>query len=107
MIFLCTGIGRACSAERIGIEALEKPGQGPPTMLSSASLASGTGPETPRQATGPPRSGAGVGVGMLRGAGIPLLIFGISKIYQAPTIVKFRFCFGKPWEDTIVLDPIK
>ena len=27
----------------------------------------------PRQVTGPPRSGAGVGVGMLRGAGIPLL----------------------------------
>ena len=58
---------------------------------------------------GPPRSGAVVGVVTLRGAGVPLLEnqkgflvswfldflcfmdFRISKIYQDPTIVKFRF----------------
>ena len=31
-----------------------------------------------RQATGPLRSGAGVGVGMLRGAGVPLLDFSLD-----------------------------
>ena len=57
-----------------------------------------TGP--PRHAMGPPRSGAGVGVVMLRGAAIPLLDFlGISKILQDPTIVKIPFCWKAPGED--------
>ena len=39
--------------------------------------------------------------------GIPLLDFcWISGIYQDSTIVKI-FCFGKPWEAPIVLDPRK
>ena len=49
-----------------------------------------TGPLT--QATGPPRSGAGVGVGMLRGAGDPFLEFLLDlEIHQDSTIVKLGF----------------
>ena len=62
-----------------------------------------TGP--PTQATGPRRSGAGVGVGMLRGAGDPSLDFCLDlEIYRDPTTVKFRLG-GKNWEEPIVLDP--
>ena len=50
---------------------------------------SGYGP--PTQATGPTWSGAGVGVGMLMGAGDPLLDFFLDlEIYQDSTIVRFR-----------------
>ena len=57
----------------------------------------------PCQATGPPRSRAGVGVGMLRGAGDSLsrfrriylrfMDFGISRIYQDSTIEVSFFAF--------------
>ena len=47
-----------------------------------------TGP--PTQATGPPRSGAGVGVGMLRVLGIPPL-FENKKVLKH--ILQFPFCF--------------
>ena len=52
------------------------------------------------QATGPPLSGAGVGVGMLRGAGDPFFSkFLDLEIYQDSTIVKFASLpkrLGKP-----------
>ena len=52
------------------------------------------------QATGPVRSGAGVGVGMLRGAGEPFFSkFLDLEIDQDSTIVKFSFLpkrVGKP-----------
>ena len=61
----------------------------------------------PRQATGPPRSGAEVGVGMWRGAGDPLLeLFLDLEIYQDSTIVKFCFV-GKHLGETDRLDPRK
>ena len=51
-------------------------------------------------ATGPPRSGAGVGVGVLRGAGDPFFSkFLDLEIYQDSTIVKIVFLpkrLGKP-----------
>ena len=47
-----------------------------------------TGP--PTQATGAPRSGAGVGVDMLRGAGVPLLEM---KIKLCLCFVSFSFPF--------------
>ena len=46
----------------------------------------------PRQATGPPLSGAGVEVGMLRVLGVPLLEnLWISMTYQDSTIAKLFF----------------
>ena len=48
-----------------------------------------TGP--PAQATGPHQSGAGVGVGMLRGTGDRLLDFFDLEICQDSTIVKLCF----------------
>ena len=58
------------------------------------------GSPAPTQATGPPRSGAGVGVGMLRGVGIPLLEnVWISRIHQDSTIVNFRFVWKALGED--------
>ena len=52
-------------------------------------------PETRKSnhaATGPPQSGAGVGVGMLRGTRDPLLEYFLDlEIYQDSTNVKFVF----------------
>ena len=53
------------------------------------------------QATGPPRSGAGVGVGMLRGAGDSLTWKMLDDSYHR----KIPLFFGKPLEKAIVLDP--
>ena len=53
-----------------------------------------------RQATGPPRSGAGVGVGRLRGAGDSLTCFFLDfEDYQDSTIVKFSFRWKSLGED--------
>ena len=50
-----------------------------------------------RRATGPPWSGARVGVGMLRGAGDTLLEYFLdSEIYQDSTVVQLGFIRKKP-----------
>ena len=55
------------------------------------------------------RSGAGVGVVMLRGAGDPLLdFFGFRDLSRFPPIAKFRFlAHTHTWEKPIVVDPRK
>ena len=60
-----------------------------PLMESSLPAALATGPL--RQATGPLWSGAGVGIGILKGRGLWFLGFGISKNHKSDRPKKQRF----------------
>ena len=74
-------------------------------MLNYSTYAKKQMLEIPQNMNEVDRSGAGGGLGRLRGAGDPLLVFLDLEIHQDSTIA--NYVFGKNWEKPIVLDPRK